>query len=88
MFFRVYDQDGSGSLSFNEIMELCKVQLQAEPSDKLIEELAQSFASLIFDVTSTPYDADIPSTKIKEIIQNNRDQSLIDMFCSFQFLKL
>ena len=88
LFFRVYDQDGSGSLSFNEIMELCKVQLQAEPSDKLIEELAQSFASLIFDVTSTPYDADIPSTKIKEIIQNNRDQSLIDMFCSFQFLKL
>jgi Ca2+-binding EF-hand superfamily protein len=87
LFFNVYDQDGSGSLSFQEIKELCKVQLQAEPSDKLIEELSQSFASLIFDVTETPYDGDIPSSRIKEIIKNNKDKSLIDMFCSFQFLK-
>lgn len=87
LFFRVYDKDNSGSVSFAEIQELCKVQLQVESSDNLIDELSHSFASLIFDITETPYKSTIPSSKIKEIIMTNKDQSLIDMFCSFQFLK-
>lgn len=86
-FFAVYDNDGNGRLSFNEIQELCRLQLQMEKADNLLDELSYSFASLIFDLTETSYDEDIPSDKIKEIIRKQQDKSLIEMFCSFNCLK-
>ncbi|OMJ80479.1 hypothetical protein SteCoe_19227 [Stentor coeruleus] len=87
LFFDAYDKDGSGSLSFDEIQELCKVQLQADNDDKLIDDLSYSFASLIFDITKTDYDGEISCDQIKTIIKEQNDKSLIDMFCSFNFLK-
>lgn len=86
-FFSVYDNDGNGCLSFREIQELCKLQLQMEKADQLIEELSFSFASLIFDLTETKYEEEIPAWKIKEIIRKQQDRSLIEMFCSFNCLK-
>ena len=86
-FFSVYDTDGNGLLSFKEIQELCKLQLQMDKADQLIEELSFSFASLIFDLTETKYDEEVPSFKIKEIIKKQQDKSLMEMFCSFSCLK-
>lgn len=86
-FFSVYDTDGNGLLSFKEIQELCRLQLQMEKADQLIEELSFSFASLIFDLTETKYDEEVPAYKIKEIIKKQQDKSLMEMFCSFSCLK-
>lgn len=86
LFFTVYDTDGNGSLSFEEIRNLCKLQLQNSDADNVIEELSQSFASLIFDITETPYDKEIPAEKIKQVLTRQTDKSLIEMFCSFSFM--
>lgn len=87
LFFQVYDQDGNGKLSFDEIKELCKLQLQKSDADNVIDELSLSFASLIFDMTETPYDQEIPADRIKEVLCSQGDKSLIEMFCSFSFMK-
>lgn len=87
MFFNVYDLDGNGLLSFYEIQELCKLQLEMEKDDPMIEDLSHSFASLIFDLTKTQYSEQITSSKIKEIIMAQEDKELIEMFCSFNCLK-
>jgi hypothetical protein len=88
LFFQVYDTDGNGVLSFKEIQELCKLQLQKSDADNVIDELAFSFASLIFDITEIPYDKEIPAGKIKEALGKQGDKSLVEMFCSFSFLKI
>ena len=87
LFFSVYDLDNNGLLSFKEIQELCKLQLQIEKDDDLIEELSFSFASLIFDLTNTDYSDEIHPSKIQQIIKSQEDNSLIEMFCSFNCLK-
>jgi Ca2+-binding EF-hand superfamily protein len=87
LFFTVYDTDGNGNLSFEEIKNLCKLQLQNSDADNVIEELSHSFATLIFDITETPYDKEIPADKIKQVLTRQTDKSLIEMFCSFSFMK-
>lgn len=87
LFFRVYDYDGNGSLSFEEIRNLCKLQLQNSDADNVIEELSTSFATLIFNLTETTYDKEISAEKIKEVLSRHTDKSLIEMFCSFSFMK-
>ena len=87
LFFKVYDTDGNGSLSFKEIRDLCKLQLQNSDADNIIEELSQSFATLIFDITETSYEKEIPAEKIKNVLIRQTDKSLIEMFCSFSFMK-
>ena len=87
LFFKVYDTDNNGSLSFQEIKNLCKLQLQNSDADKVIDELSQSFAGLIFDITETSYDKEIPSEKIKIVLGKQTDKSLIERFCSFSFMK-
>ena len=88
LFFNVYDVDGSGNLSFTEIQALCRVQLQDNGSDSFIDELAASFAGLIFDIAQADYTSEISSDRIKEIINTQNDKSLIDMFCTFDFLRV
>ena len=87
LFFQVYDTDQNGSLSFDEIRNLCRLQLPNSDADNVIEELSQSFASLIFDITETNYDKEIPAEKIKSVLTRQTDKSLIEMFCSFSFMK-
>jgi Ca2+-binding EF-hand superfamily protein len=87
LFFSVYDKDGNGALSFWEIQELCKIQLQLDEADQLLEELSYSFAGLIFHLTQTDIDQEVPAERIKELIKTQQDMSLINMFCSFNWLK-
>jgi Ca2+-binding EF-hand superfamily protein len=87
LFFTVYDTDGNGNLSFEEIKNLCKLQLQNSDADNVIDELSHSFATLIFDITGTDYESEIPSEKIKQVLTRQTDKSLIEMFCSFSFMK-
>lgn len=87
LFFQVYDLDCNGCLSFEEIRNLCKLQLQKADADNVIDELSQSFASLIFDITETSYDKEIPAEKIKKVLGQQTDKSLIEMFCSFSFMQ-
>lgn len=87
LFFKVYDSDNNGSLSFAEVQDLCKVQLDSQSSDYLIDNLSEYFASLIFDITEIKYNAEIPKEKIKEILRTRGEKSLLDMFCNFKFLK-
>ena len=87
LFFTVYDTDGNGNLSFEEIKNLCKLQLQNSDADNVIEELSHSFATLIFEITDTPYEKEIPAEKIKQVLTRQTDKSLIEMFCSFSFMK-
>lgn len=87
LFFNIYDSSGSGSLSFEDIKALCKVQLQESSQDGFTDGLASSFASLIFDIADTDYKSEIPPEKIKEIVRTSKEKPLIDMFCSFKFLK-
>ncbi|OMJ77870.1 hypothetical protein SteCoe_22431 [Stentor coeruleus] len=87
LFFQVYDLDCNGCLSFEEIRNLCKLQLQKADAGNVIEELSHSFASLIFDITETSYDKEIPADKIKKVLTQQTDKSLIEMFCSFTFMQ-
>ena len=87
LFFRVYDYDGNGSLSSEEVRNLCKLQLQNSDADNVIEELSTSFATLIFNLTETTYDKEISAEKIKGVLAKHTDKSLIEMFCSFSFMK-
>ena len=86
LLFTVYDTDGNGNLNFDEIKDICKLQLQNSDADNVIEELSHSFATLIFKVTQTQYDKEIPAVKIKEGLTRQTDKSLIEMFCSFSFI--
>lgn len=86
LLFTVYDTDGNGNLDFEEIKNVCKLQLQNSDADNVIEELSHSFATLIFNVTETQYDKEIPAVKIKEGLTRQKDKSLIEMFCSFSFM--
>jgi EF hand len=87
LFFKVYDTDENGRLSYEEIKNLCRLQLQNSDADNVIEELSQSFASLIFDITETSYENEITADKIKLVLGSQADKSLIEMFCSFSFIK-
>ena len=86
MFFSVYDTDGNGSLSFGEIKDLCRLQLYFAQSDGIIDYLAESFASLIFDMAGLKYDQEITAGKLKSVIEATPDKFIVEMFCSFNCL--
>lgn len=88
MFFRVYDTNNDGKLSYKEIFDLCKVQLGDEHPPSMVEELANYSASLVFDIARLDYDQEIPISMIKFIIDEKKDSSLAEIFCSFKFLRL
>lgn len=86
MFFSVYDTDGNGSLSFGEIKDLCRLQLYFAQADGIIDYLAESFASLIFDMAGLKYDQEITAGKLKSVIEATPDKFIVEMFCSFNCL--
>lgn len=51
LFFRLFDNDGNGVLTFDEIAAMCKLNLSQEMSDfgSLIDDISNYFARLIFD---------------------------------------
>ena len=88
LFFRVYDTNNDGKLSYKEVFDLCKVQLGDQHPDSMIEELANYSASLVFDIARLDYNQEIPINIIKFIIDEKNDSSLKEIFCSFKFLRL
>lgn len=56
LLFEIYDTDGNGGLSYEEIKELCGLQLNFSHEDAIMGYLSESFASLIFDLAHVKYD--------------------------------
>lgn len=83
MFFSVYDTDKNGTLSFAEIKVLCKMQLFFAGSDEIMDYLAESFASLIFDMAGVGYTEEISAGRLKSLIESTEEKLIIEMFCSF-----
>ena len=48
MLFKIYDYNLSGTLSFDEIQEMCKRQLQSGKDDQISNYLSECFANIIF----------------------------------------
>lgn len=74
MFFKIIDADGNGQLSWDEVYEISIMSLrrslvcQDDKSEKLIKELAEYFADLIFNLVDIDANEEIPLPKIKEVI--------------------
>lgn len=65
-FFNLIDEDGNGELSYDEILHLCQRSFQSmkdvetRPEDeKFYEDLAQFFATFIFEKTEVDLDDEI-----------------------------
>ena len=65
-FFNLIDEDGNGELSYDEILHLCQRSFQSmkdvetRPSDEeFYEDLAQFFATFIFEKTEVDLDDEI-----------------------------
>ena len=86
MFFEVYDANRNGTLSFDEIKELCKMQLFFANSDGILDYLAENFATLIFDMAKLDYDKQISADQLKGILETTQDKFIVEMFCSFNCL--
>jgi Ca2+-binding EF-hand superfamily protein len=87
MFFEVYDDNRNGKLSFEEIKELCKLQFYfAKNDDGIVDYLADSFASLVFDIAGLSYSDEISADNLKQIVRQTEERFVVDMFCSFNCL--
>ena len=83
MLFRMYDTDFSGTLSFDEIRELCKRQLQTGKDDPIASYLSESFASIIFSMACVPVTESLAADELKRILSDKEQHSIIRMFCNF-----
>jgi Ca2+-binding EF-hand superfamily protein len=84
MMFKMYDSDLSGTLSFQEIRELCQRQLQTSRDDSIAEYLAESFAGIIFSLACVPVTECLAAEELKRILSDKEQHSIIKMFCNFQ----
>jgi Ca2+-binding EF-hand superfamily protein len=84
LFFRLYDDDQSGTLTFDEIRDVCIQRLVQtdEEIDGTIETIGDYFARLIFESAGVPLNGEITKDGLKFAVQNSREKELIDMFCS------
>lgn len=84
MLFKMYDADLSGTLSFDEICELCKRQLESGKDDKIAEYLSDSFAKVIFSLANVPITESLAAEELKKILSDKEQHSIIRMFCNFK----
>ena len=88
-FFHLIDEDGNGELSYDEILHLCQRSFQSmkdvetRPTDEqFYEDLAQYFATFIFETTGVDLEDEICPDELKEAIVNDKDGAdLLEMFC-------
>ena len=61
LFFRLYDKDGNGCLSFDEIRNLCRIQIAGnlKAIDYITEDLSEMFTKTIFDLVPVKYHMEI-----------------------------
>lgn len=84
MLFKMYDSDLSGTLSFKEISNLCRRQLESGKDDKIAEYLADSFAKIIFTLANIPVSECLAAEELKRVLSDKEQHSIIRMFCNFQ----
>ena len=71
-FFNLIDEDGNGELSYDEILHLCQRSFQSmkdvetRPSDdKFYDDLAEFFATFIFEKTEVDLEDEINPEQLK-----------------------
>ena len=74
-FFNLIDEDGNGELSYDEILHLCQRSFQSmkdvetRPTDeKFYEDLAEFFATFIFNQTEVDLEDEISPDELKAAI--------------------
>lgn len=88
LFFSLYDQDNNGKMSFDEAQMICKLQIGDAVQPDLLDEIAKFFALAIYDIAEVDYSSEITSKRLKELFtEKANEKDLIEMFCSFGFLK-
>ena len=83
MIFKMYDSDLSGTLSYDEIKELCKQQLKTSKEDYIANYLSESFAKIIFHLACVPIDKALSAEELKKILKDKDQSSIIQLFCTF-----
>jgi Ca2+-binding EF-hand superfamily protein len=61
LFFRLFDTNGNGILTFEEIREMCKINISNDLDgvDDTVEDIANYFTRTIFDLVNKPYHSEI-----------------------------
>ena len=95
-FFNLIDEDGNGELSYDEILHLCQRSFQSmkdvetRPTDeKFYEDLAEFFATFIFNQTEVDLEDEISPDELKAAIQKDAEGAdLLEMFCGEALIQL
>ena len=84
LFFRLYDTDGNGNLSYLEIQHLCRLQLAGNISavDSFTEDVSEYFTKMIFDAVGVKHHMEITLDQMKTSIFECHNQELFELFCS------
>lgn len=87
LFFNAYDPTGFNKVSFQDISELCKLQIKRAAHQDIQDDLSQSFAQFLFDFAGANKEFGMSKNELKAVLnKDTTDMSLIEMFCSFNFL--
>ncbi|KRX04958.1 hypothetical protein PPERSA_06592 [Pseudocohnilembus persalinus] len=86
LFIKIADEDGNGSLSWEEIYDLAKICLSKyikNEDDGFLEMLCEYYTKLIFQIVNVDVNEEIPLELIKQTIINskNAEGDLLCMFC-------
>lgn len=84
MIFKMYDENLSGSLSYDEIKRLCQLKLKTTKEDNITSYLSECFAKIIFKLACVPINETISPQELKKLIQDKNDSSIIQMLCNFE----
>eukprot|EP00347_Sterkiella_histriomuscorum_P015139 403358172 len=87
LFFKIIDQDGNGSLSYDEVFEICSNSFSKfSPNieeDQYMRALTEFFTSVIFRAVGKQFDEEIPLWDIKSAIDKNLpDSEILCLFCN------
>ena len=87
LFFKIIDEDGNGSLSYDEIFKICASSFQRfSPNiqeDEFMIGLTEFFTSVIFRAVGKSIDEEIPFHEIRLAIEkNNSDSDVLLLFCN------
>ena len=75
-------------MSFEEAQMVCKLQIGDAVQAELLDEISKFFALAIYDIAAIDTSEEITAKRLKELFtEKANEKDLIEMFCSFGFLK-